>query len=142
MSVNIDVLVEVRNLPIAVDWQKAISANGFPLSIDISFDMKKDSGFLPCTLDGHETGFEIDTDLLEDTMLNAEQNQKLASLIGSRGLCVGLSVPVSEGKPGVRAAIIAAVTLADMSDGILVIEGEVQALPDLIEWGRESIASI
>jgi len=45
-------------MPSPPAWQNAIRAAGFSVEIDTDFDVDEFSGFLPCTVEGREAGFE------------------------------------------------------------------------------------
>ncbi len=59
MSVEIAVSFASDRLVSPAKWQSAIDAHGFPLQLD-DFEWKGQSGFLPATLGGASTGFELD----------------------------------------------------------------------------------
>lgn len=59
MSVEIAVSFASDRLVSPAKWQSAIDAHGFPLQLN-DFEWNGQSGFLPATLGGASTGFELD----------------------------------------------------------------------------------
>ena len=47
------------SVPSGADWQAAIDRLGLAFQLDPTLTPFEDSGFLPCSLAGKETGFEI-----------------------------------------------------------------------------------
>src|SRR5437870_1852808 len=60
MSMELHVLAEDSRLPDARRWQEAINALGFDLKLDSSLSVREQTGFLPCTFKGRQSGFEFD----------------------------------------------------------------------------------
>ena len=58
MSVEMVVFVRKERMVSPIEWQDAISKNGFAMEIDTVFDVEEFSGFLPCKYKGKEAGFE------------------------------------------------------------------------------------
>ncbi|SEG65710.1 hypothetical protein SAMN05421819_4060 [Bryocella elongata] len=55
---EIYVFLERSAMPTPAQWQTAITAAGFAVSLDTDFDPFTFTGFLPCQLNGHASGFE------------------------------------------------------------------------------------
>jgi hypothetical protein len=58
MSAEIYVFLARSAMPAPDQWQQAIASAGFPLKLDTDFDPFTFTGFLPCDLRGHASGFE------------------------------------------------------------------------------------
>lgn len=57
MSIEISVLCD-RHLELVAEWQRAVDAEGFPLSLAPDVQLANLRGFLPCVMRGRQTGFE------------------------------------------------------------------------------------
>jgi hypothetical protein len=66
VSVSRTVYVRRAAIPAPKAWAAAIRAAGFPMAMDADFDVEQVSGFLPCSYDGKEAGFEYFFSTLED----------------------------------------------------------------------------
>jgi hypothetical protein len=55
-------LLVQSDYPSRDSWQAAIDALGLPLVLDADLQLPVTSGFVPCTLAGHDSGFEIFAD--------------------------------------------------------------------------------
>jgi hypothetical protein len=58
VSLNVHVFLRRHDLPTVVSWQDAIAANDFPMELGRTFNPFVDSGFVPCSFRGTQTGFE------------------------------------------------------------------------------------
>jgi hypothetical protein len=65
MSYELHVGIRRADLPSAQAWQAAMAAMGFPIGLD-EFVWGNHSGFLPATLAGTATGFELYLDTLDN----------------------------------------------------------------------------
>jgi hypothetical protein len=59
MSLEQHVFLRKESVPARKEWQVAIAQLGFDLQLDPQLKPFEDSGFLPCTLAGKQSGFEI-----------------------------------------------------------------------------------
>lgn len=59
MSLEQHAFMSRENVPSAATWQAAIGELGFDFTIDPELKPFEDSGFVPCSLGGKKTGFEI-----------------------------------------------------------------------------------
>ena len=59
MALEQHVFLQKEVVPSGENWQVAITQLGFDLQLDPELKPFEDSGFLPCTLVGMDTGFEI-----------------------------------------------------------------------------------
>jgi hypothetical protein len=66
MSTEINVRLKRHSLPTPFIWQNAIRDAGFQMEIDSDFDPYHHGGFLPCSVEGKESGFEYYTDVHKD----------------------------------------------------------------------------
>jgi hypothetical protein len=58
MSVTISIYLQRASMPSPTEWQSAIDAAGFPISLWTDFDVDLHTGFLPCKYRGQDSGFE------------------------------------------------------------------------------------
>jgi len=58
MSLELHVLFSRPLLPTVQLWQESIRANGFQMELHSALDPAGHSGFVPCVLQGKNTGFE------------------------------------------------------------------------------------
>ena len=66
MSLELHVLVMKERLPDRGSWQQAIEKLLLPMVLDPTLKVPSASGFVPCTLDGAESGFELYWDSAPD----------------------------------------------------------------------------
>jgi hypothetical protein len=57
---ELHVLVADSRLPEQQRWQAAIDSLGYDLQLDPQLSVRENSGFVPCTFKGRESGFEFD----------------------------------------------------------------------------------
>jgi len=86
MSVDISVFAYKEKLPSFESFQHSISKVDDKLSVDEEFSILEHEGFVPCTYDGKECGFEywiddVNEELLEDWELSAEE-------LSGRDICI------------------------------------------------------
>ena len=55
---ELHIFLNRSDMPMPTSWQQSIDDCGFTLRIDTDFDPLQFTGFLPCSLDDHQTGFE------------------------------------------------------------------------------------
>jgi hypothetical protein len=60
MSMELHVLVTASRLPDRQQWQAAIDSLGYDLHLDPELSVRDNTGFVPCTFKGQESGFEFD----------------------------------------------------------------------------------
>src|SRR5262245_22732726 len=70
MSMELHVLADDSRLPDARRWQEEIYALGFDLKLDSTLSVREQTGFLPCTFKGRESGFEFDVFSASDIVEN------------------------------------------------------------------------
>src|SRR6266567_4550335 len=81
MSLHQTAFVNRASVPQRDALQAAIDALGFDCKLDTSYVPFKTNGFLPCVLDGRDSGFEIYFESAGDVI---KQFPDLATTIGSR----------------------------------------------------------
>ena len=108
MSVSRAVYVHRAKMLEPRAWADAIRAAGFEMAMDSEFSVDEFSGFLPCTLRGHEAGFEYAYEPVEDAD---------TSKIGDRD--VRVSFVTGGDMRGLATAVIAAAVLCERCDGVL-----------------------
>jgi hypothetical protein len=67
MSQVLTAFIEKTRVPARTEFEEAVRVLGFDCSIDAFYQPFACSGFLPCVLNGRETGFEIDFDGAAET---------------------------------------------------------------------------
>lgn len=124
LSVESNVFVERDKMPDANQIQRALKASDFDLVIDTEFDVFGMVGFVPCTYQGEECGFEYsfeDTDLdelVDDGYLDQEERATLCSMAS----LVTLSTR-SGFRDGLSATLVCAVVCA-LAEGMWADGGE------------------
>ncbi|HEY3391140.1 MAG TPA: hypothetical protein VGK58_00420 [Lacipirellulaceae bacterium] len=110
MSVQLCVYLHESDLPSQEQWQHAVLNAGHDLIFD-SFSPREHTGFLPMKLTGEECGFEYSFDPIDQ-----DEVEEVLAVIGDRTHVVKFTWHSS--MLDLRAAEIAASTLADLSNGI------------------------
>lgn len=59
VSLELSVFLQSDRLPGVREWQAAIDSLPFPLQLYPELDIRENAGFVPCTLAGEESGFEL-----------------------------------------------------------------------------------
>src|ERR1700722_14785722 len=59
MSLEVYVLLKRSRLPSLASWQAPLDDSGLGIKMHIAFNPIEDSGFVPCSYKGSETGFEF-----------------------------------------------------------------------------------
>ena len=110
--------IHKSRVPAVQEWQRAVDEAGYDLRIDAEFKPFEHAGFLPCQLNGEQSGVEVYYDLTRDLC-----DQELAqSIAQGRDVCISFRWGGSfrEG----ACAMILALALAKSFDAILSYEGE------------------
>jgi hypothetical protein len=133
MSVTSRVLLDPARMPLPVEWARAIRAHGFAMDLEVDFDPKTMSGFLPCTHGGHPSGFEYS--FRADAELEAE-----VRLAAGVQRTLEISFVTHSDMRELVSSMIASAVLASMSDGIVWSDesSEVFSGSDAIEIARET----
>ncbi len=85
MSLLQTAYLERRSVPQREALQAAIDALGFDCKLDAFYEPFKASGFLPCTLNGNPSGFEI---YFEGTAELLAQFPRLVPVVGGRDAAI------------------------------------------------------
>ena len=136
MSIELTVFLPRAKMPTPNAWAQAIREAGFPAQLDDDFDVDTFSGFLPCTYDGKEAGFEyyatsVDAEERSDRSLSAEHDFSVTFTTGSRMRELATSV-------------VAAATLCQLTGGLLsdAQAGEDVDASNVLSWARDMIESM
>ena len=119
MSVENNIFVKRENMPSPDAWARAIAAHGFSMTMDTDFDIDEFDGFLPCTYQGEEAGFEYYAEesdikeLLSEGLLTEEEAQQLQG----REFLVTLETHADMRE--YMTSMIAAAVLCELADGML-----------------------
>lgn len=68
MSLEIHAFIRVSDIPGRSEWQNSIRSLGLPLELDEDLDPLNSSGFVPCVIADHSSGFEIYLDSADDLL--------------------------------------------------------------------------
>jgi hypothetical protein len=132
MSVTTRVLLDPARMPSTAAWADEIRTQGFGMDLDVEFDPKTFSGFLPCVHQGHPAGFEYffqpDAELDDDVRRAAGSKRTLE-----------ISFVTHSDMRELISAMIASGVLALLSDGVVWSDesGESFSAQDAINLARE-----
>ncbi|MET0532738.1 MAG: hypothetical protein ABW171_00800 [Steroidobacter sp.] len=130
--ISYNVFLDRERLPGVADWARVLEEGSFGTKLNIEFDPRTHSGYVPCPDD--RTGFEYYLEAFERPTY--EIGEEGAKVIGKRNAVVSLRL---SGRPSDReAAIGAAATLAAMTDGVLFDSesGHFISSADALAWAR------
>lgn len=113
MSVTTSVYLDRRNLPTTASWQAAIDTLEIGLALDPEPDTSTHVGYWPATIHGASSGFEF---YLEDRA--GSDDDGFPAVVGDRDLVVRLVTHSDLDE--LKCALLAAVALARLADGIIV----------------------
>jgi hypothetical protein len=135
MSVDLMVYLPRARMPTPARWASAISEAGFEaLTLDTEFDVDEHSGFLPCRMDGAESGFEYASGPIES----------IDGLELPETFDFSVTLATHSDMRELACSVIAAAVLCSITDGVLVdpqADERVEA-EDAIRWAREVLAEI
>ncbi len=139
MSISRTVYLRRSSVLAPTAWADAIRAAGFAMDLDTDFAIESHSGFLPCTYDGKEGGFEYDFTAVSEKEIG-EDTVKPA--IGDRDTAITFVTHSS--MRGLVTAVVAAAVLCEKTDGVLHDEesDEFIAARDALADARELVASV
>lgn len=134
MSVDFFVYLSREAMPTPKEWARALVERGFPAELDEDFDVDDFSGFLPCSFDGVEAGFEY-------TSGSPEALDEL-ELPGDCDFQVTFSTD-SEARD-LASSVVCAAVLCALSGGVLVDPRADLAVTaeDAVPWARERLEEI
>ncbi|MBK7908716.1 MAG: hypothetical protein IPJ78_19510 [Gemmatimonadetes bacterium] len=108
MSVSVSVFLRAPQLPSRDEWQRAIDAAGFRVSLHREFNPTVDAGFVGALHDGRAAGFEFYLDVsAEDSIDGKEALTHRAMFVTHSALRELVS------------SVVAAATLASVCNGVL-----------------------
>ncbi len=108
--------IEKSSVPSRQEWQKAIDDTGFDFQLDPELKPFEDSGFLPCKLNGSDSGFEIYYDGSESTL------SQFRKIKGNKDYCIAFRWGSDMAE--CASALIAAYALAKYFGAIVSYEGD------------------
>lgn len=133
---SIDVLVHLSEgrMPTPQEWQSAITATGFPVSMDTDFDVKEFKGFLPCTYKELPAGFEYYYSKVEP--------HDLREIGVPESLPIQIALVTHSNFAELATSTIAAAVLANITDGLLVDteEGKTYNGNEALTWAKQIVA--
>jgi hypothetical protein len=134
MSVDLTVYLQRESMPTPEDWAEAIDELGFPAELDPEFDVDAFSGFLPCTFEDEDAGFEYESgpiEFVDDLELPSEFDFQVT--LSTHSELRELS-----------AAVVCAAVLCTIARGVLVdLQGDIRVTAeDAVSWAREQLRVI
>lgn len=134
MSVEFTVYMERASMPKPAAWAQAIADSGFPAELDADFDVDTFSGFLPCSFDGAEAGFEYSSgpiEYVDDLELPEEFD-------------FAVTFATHSDMRQLASSVVCAAVLCSVTRGVLVDPQADIAVPgdDAIGWAREQLEEI
>jgi len=113
MSISFHVFTRSDRLPSMAQWAQALHACGIPASPDANADLQRFSGYLPCP--DERVGFELYVEPYSSAHL--EFGPDAPNVVGDTDFV--LTFRLSGRAADLDAAMLAAASLASLSDGIL-----------------------
>ena len=140
MSVENNIFLRKDQLPSVSDWQKAMTENGFDISIDTSCDTASHDGYWPCKYRGVDSGFEYWVEPVNIDELKSEGllSDSEAEDLGDRDLLVTLCSH-ADYREGLVSAVASA-ALTHICDGRFAEAGEPPFInaSESIEWAKKA----
>ena len=143
MSISRTVYLRRANMLSPKAWADAIRAAGFPVDLDMDFDVERHSGYLPCRYEGRESGFEYFFSTLDEIRDDNDDDDDFALPdVGDRD--IGVAFVTRSSMRGLATAVAAAAVLCAKVDGVLSDDeaGQLIAAKDAIADARELLAEI
>lgn len=134
MSVDIHVILNRGNMVTPGEWQQALSENGFALELEADFEPEEHQGYLLCTYQDSDTGFEYSFNELEEGMLDDETLQR----IGDRD-CLATFTAHEDMENSRVSATIAAAVLCALTGGLLLDDASEELFveaDEAVEYGH------
>jgi hypothetical protein len=137
MSVTMRVFLDPAAMPSPTAWAHEIRTRGFAMDLDVDFDPKTFSGFLPCVHQGHPAGFEY------FFQPDAELDDELRRAAG-RARTLEVSLVTHSDMRELVSSMIASGVLALLTDGVVWSDeaGESYSGPDAIDIARATEAEL
>lgn len=138
MSLEQFALIKKDDVPSREIWQKYIDALGFDFQLDPELKPFEDSGYLPCILNGNESGFEIYYEAAAEII---GQFAELKSRIGDRDFSI--SFRWGGDMAELASVVIASAALVHCANAFVLFEdGTVYELDGLIKDARNALEEI
>lgn len=133
MSVTMRVLLDPARLPSTAAWAREIRSQGFAMDLDVGFDPKTFSGFLPCVHQGRPAGFEYF--FQPDAELDVDVRQA-----AGRTRTLEISFVTHSDMRELVSSMIASGVLALLSDGVVWSDesGEAFSARDALDLARQT----
>jgi hypothetical protein len=139
MALEQHALLRKESVPSRAEWQAAIAHLGFDLQLDLELKPFESSGFLPCTLAGKQSGFEIYYEPADEIV---KAYPHLKEKTGSRHYSISFrwGGDMAEG----ACVMIASAALAKSFDAVLYYPDDdlLYSSDDLVRDAKECMANI
>jgi hypothetical protein len=134
MSVEFTVYLSRSEMPSPKEWATGIVDAGFGVELDTKFDVDAFSGFLPCKLDGVDSGFEYGSGPIEI----------VDGLELPEDFDFSVTFTTHSDMRELATSVVSAGVLCSLTGGVLVDlqADEAVAGADAIEWARETLDEI
>ena len=139
MSLELHIFIQDSKVPSRDDWQQAIDDAGFPTVLDLSLDLRRDTGFRPTIYKEQATGYEF---YLEPAPGILESYSHIAEQVGNRDMCA--TFRWGGDLVECAAAISSAAALTKLADGIYFYPDDdiIRTAEDVVETTRQELSSI
>jgi hypothetical protein len=136
MSVDLIVFAARAAVPSPTDWQRAIEAAEFPVTLDTDFNVDTFSGFLPCTFRSLAAGFEY--------FASALSPEEGADAGAPEGTDFQVTLVTHSDLREFATSLLAAAALCHASGGLLVEpqSGEEIKADRVLDWARACLKEI
>jgi hypothetical protein len=132
MSLEVYVLLKRSRLPSLASWQAGLDGSGLGVKIGGKFNPVEDSGFVPCTYNDSETGFEFFLGSRDD-LIESYPEMKLKTEAFDTSATFVWSGDLSE----CASALSSAAILTQLSDGLMYDPQE-----DQVFGGSEAVLQV
>ena len=113
MALELHIFMQVLRVPNREDWQHTIEQLGFPTVLDLTLDLRRDTGFTPTSYKGKSTGFELYLEPAADVLSSYAH---IEPKIDGRDMCV--TFRWGSDLTECDAALSAAAALVKLTDGV------------------------
>jgi len=139
MSVVMQVFVADSKMVIPPQWAQAIRSHGFDMELDVDFEVREHTGFLPCKYKGADAGFEYSYHTVTEM---GPLDDRLRAAIGNRDQVV--SFVTHSDLRELMTSILASSILCVVTDGVLwdTESDEIIAADRALDWAREGERAI
>jgi len=136
MSYDLVVYLQRKKMPSPQTWHSSIVDAGFPVALDVDFDVDAFSGFLPCPVNGEISGFEYYASALSPA--DIQELELAPGTDFSIQFCIG-SRPLE-----LISALAASSVLAAVSGGSLADPQAGESIPagSAVSWAKAQLAQL